>query len=435
MSPILNKLSTNAIWLFALGIVVGDKGRSPQTTSSHLLDQPGSAFPQSSFSSFSSVQSVGVKSTPLSILSDLVNSTTNIDQIGPNVNDSVGYSTFTPTKDPLPPLNLNLSVLTWNLAEKAPSEQECDFIKYFRESDIVCLGVQECEDIKPRRHEGHRSRIWKAIQKKKLGKSFECLAQHKMGGIQLSVWAKKRIVKKIHGVHVLDVACGVGNVLTNKGAICVLLRVRGKTLAIINAHLAAHQHKVADRNADYHRIMDMITSRAPKRWLTMGHSRRRVATSAMGTTLGGINSATLNGGILGLCSSDKPWLEQMLSSAGIPPDDRVNTRSDKNTVPMKQQALPYKGKDEEDVHDDRGNRISKGDVRKKVSKNDNVRRKGTIMNKERGGGSKITSSRLAKTKSDKKTRSYTKKIGDTPTSMKSKKMTPPATPPPSFSPY
>ena len=44
--------------------------------------------------------------------------------------------------------------------------------------------------------------------------------------------------------QVLDVACGVGNVLTNKGAICVLLRVRGKIVALINAHLAAHVGKV-----------------------------------------------------------------------------------------------------------------------------------------------------------------------------------------------
>ena len=67
-----------------------------------------------------------------------------------------------------------------------------------------------------------------------------------MGGLQVAVYAKKNIANKIQGTQILDVACGVGNVLTNKGAICVLLRIKGKTLALINAHLAAHVGKVSN---------------------------------------------------------------------------------------------------------------------------------------------------------------------------------------------
>lgn len=92
---------------------------------------------------------------------------------------------------------------------------------------------------------GHRSKAWRALQDASLGKTFTCLAQHKMGGLQIAVYAKKNIANKIQGTQILDVACGVGNVLTNKGAICVLLRIKGKTLALINAHLAAHVGKVS----------------------------------------------------------------------------------------------------------------------------------------------------------------------------------------------
>ena len=137
-----------------------------------------------------------------------------------------------------------ISVVTWNLAEKSPSKKDCTFLKNYRDEDIVVLGVQECEDVRPRRQEGHRSRAWKTLQSSALGKIFTCIAQHRMGGLQLAVYVKKRIANKIKGTQILDVACGVGNVLTNKGAICVLLRIQGKTLAFVNAHLAAHVGKV-----------------------------------------------------------------------------------------------------------------------------------------------------------------------------------------------
>ena len=48
--------------------------------------------------------------------------------------------------------------------------------------------------------------------------------------------------------QVVDVACGIGQILANKGAVGVVLKMRsGKTLALVNAHLAAHQIKVRAR--------------------------------------------------------------------------------------------------------------------------------------------------------------------------------------------
>jgi hypothetical protein len=149
-----------------------------------------------------------------------------------------------PTKVVAPLDSFNITIVTWNLAEKKVSDADCSFLKSYRNGDIVVFGVQECENIKPRREEGHRSRAWRSIQRSALGKSFECLAEHKMGGLQIAVYAKKKIANQIQGLQVLDVACGIGNVLANKGAVCVLLRVKGKTLALVNAHLAAHKGKV-----------------------------------------------------------------------------------------------------------------------------------------------------------------------------------------------
>lgn len=140
---------------------------------------------------------------------------------------------------------LQASVVSWNMAEKAPTDDDCSFIKLYRDDDIVVFGIQECENIRPRRNEGHRSRKWRSIQSKMLGRSFRCIARHKMGGLLLAVYIRKTLSKEIEGLQISDVACGVGNVLTNKGAVSVVLRIRDKTVALINSHLAAHQSHVS----------------------------------------------------------------------------------------------------------------------------------------------------------------------------------------------
>jgi len=65
-----------------------------------------------------------------------------------------------------------------------------------------------------------------------------------MGGLQINVFVKKSCKRLVKDARVIEVACGVGNVLTNKGALCVLLKIKGNNVAFINAHLAAHQNKV-----------------------------------------------------------------------------------------------------------------------------------------------------------------------------------------------
>jgi len=148
-------------------------------------------------------------------------------------------------RDGMTPMKaLEASIISWNMAEKAPTEDSCNFIKLYRDDDIVVFGIQECENIRPRRNEGHRSRKWRSVQSKMLGRSFRCIARHKMGGLLLAVYVRKNISKEIEGLQISEVACGVGNVLTNKGAVSVVLRVRDRTVALINSHLAAHQSHV-----------------------------------------------------------------------------------------------------------------------------------------------------------------------------------------------
>lgn len=92
---------------------------------------------------------------------------------------------------------LNMSVISWNMAELAPTEGECAFLRAYQNQDIVVFGIQECEDIRPRRSEGHRSRKWRDIHAQMLGKKgFKCIARHKMGGLLIAVFVKKSLVRK-----------------------------------------------------------------------------------------------------------------------------------------------------------------------------------------------------------------------------------------------
>ena len=47
-----------------------------------------------------------------------------------------------------------ISVITWNLAEKSPTKKDYSFLQKYRSDDIVVIGAQECEDVRPRRQEG-----------------------------------------------------------------------------------------------------------------------------------------------------------------------------------------------------------------------------------------------------------------------------------------
>jgi len=140
---------------------------------------------------------------------------------------------------------LNITVVSWNLCEKPPSDIDCSILlQKHLSSDVFVIGVQELEDIRPRRNEGRRSVRWRQILKNVFERQYKCVSRHKMGGLQINVFVKKSCKRLVKDARVIEVACGVGNVLTNKGALCVLLKIKGNNVAFINAHLAAHQNKV-----------------------------------------------------------------------------------------------------------------------------------------------------------------------------------------------
>lgn len=90
------------------------------------------------------------------------------------------------------PEALNISILTWNMCEKSPPMSDVAALAGMglNASDITVLGVQEVENLKPRRHEGSRSREWRRLVVKTLGRTHALLSLTSLGGLQLAVLAK-----------------------------------------------------------------------------------------------------------------------------------------------------------------------------------------------------------------------------------------------------
>ena len=188
--------------------------------------------------------------------------------------------------------DIAVSVVTWNLAEESPAESDATFIRKFRASgihhgtgsDLVLISGQECENIKPRRTEGSRSREFRRLMIKMLGKQYVPIALHLLGGIQFGLFAKKSFLKEIEFVGLSDVTCGIGNVFHNKGAIAAFVHVkarnpssekdkkndgsaRSKSLRImfVTAHMAAHVKNSDARDSDFWRISSELEAQAPER--------------------------------------------------------------------------------------------------------------------------------------------------------------------------
>ena len=77
---------------------------------------------------------------------------------------------------------------------------------------------------------------------------------HTLAAIHIVCFVGVGLLSQVGGVQTAAVATGIANTLGNKGGVALRCCVGRSSLLFINSHLAAHQHAVAQRNADCHRI-------------------------------------------------------------------------------------------------------------------------------------------------------------------------------------
>jgi len=96
---------------------------------------------------------------------------------------------------------------------------------------------------------------WDTMCAESLGEEWDVLKHVSIRQMRLTVYAAKRNMHAIFNVRSAIAATGIGGVLANKGALVVSFRFGVTTFCFVSAHLAAHEHKLKQRNQNCHEIL------------------------------------------------------------------------------------------------------------------------------------------------------------------------------------
>ena len=177
-----------------------------------------------------------------------------------------------PYSPPTRPSSLSLSVYvgTWNLHGQPPppSSSLSHFLPSHAQHDLVVIGSEECDMSIERAVlmspvNGGRKDRWVRRVWEELGVAeYEKVEEEGMVAMHVVAFMRKRLMHLVSGVERGRVATGVGDVLGNKGGVAISLSVGSTSLLFVNSHFAAHQHRVEERNADFHKVNSRLTLRS-----------------------------------------------------------------------------------------------------------------------------------------------------------------------------
>lgn len=98
--------------------------------------------------------------------------------------------------------------------------------------------------------------------------TYTLMAKKVLGGIALLVYTRdKTVTSKVVDVRVATAACGIANLMGNKGGVGVRIAMAGEgegeeqqetALTFVTAHLAAHDSGLERRNVDYRNIVERL---------------------------------------------------------------------------------------------------------------------------------------------------------------------------------
>ena len=139
-------------------------------------------------------------------------------------------------------MNLNISVLTWNLSSiKLPDLSSLFKTGSLTQVDILAIGVQECEYM--------RLNNW-VESLRALGNhyDFEEVGFASLFQMFIIVFVKKDLKPLVSCVETETKAMGFAGLIGNKGCEIVSFRLMGYLLVFVNCHLAPKVFKILERN-------------------------------------------------------------------------------------------------------------------------------------------------------------------------------------------
>jgi len=160
--------------------------------------------------------------------------------------------------NPDEPEVFNALVVTWNVGNEAPPDTLKILQDRSHEFELIVIGVQECEYVTENDPETNDKvscdNAWTKTIIKSVGDDYCIVTHQRLGEMKLTLLAKKQERTRLTRFQTGSVACGVGNVMANKGALGVAFHWDDTSICFINCHLAAHQGMVKERNENYQRI-------------------------------------------------------------------------------------------------------------------------------------------------------------------------------------
>ncbi|CAB3236737.1 unnamed protein product [Arctia plantaginis] len=159
---------------------------------------------------------------------------------------------------------LKFYFVTWNVATKSPGQDLnalLDFPSQFNKNkplpDFYVIGLQEVKS-QPQNMlmDSLFTDAWTSTFNKILCRQGFIIAKStRLQGLLLLVYSQMKHVTHLRDIEAQYTKTGLGGMWGNKGAISVRFNIYGCSVCLVNCHLTAHEHLLADRINDYNTII------------------------------------------------------------------------------------------------------------------------------------------------------------------------------------
>ncbi|XP_012550986.1 inositol polyphosphate 5-phosphatase K isoform X2 [Bombyx mori] len=159
---------------------------------------------------------------------------------------------------------LRFYFVTYNVATKAPTQDLnalLDFPSQYNKNkplpDFYVIGLQEVKS-QPQNMlmDSLFSDPWTSTVNKILCRQGYIIAKNtRLQGLLLLVYTQMKHVTHLRDIEAQYTKTGLGGMWGNKGAVSIRFNIYGCSVCLVNCHLTAHEHLLADRINDYNTII------------------------------------------------------------------------------------------------------------------------------------------------------------------------------------
>lgn len=152
-----------------------------------------------------------------------------------------------------PEQTLSAFVGTWNVGNARPPSDLSPWLPTDDSFEIIAIGSQEC-DYQPRAPFAECNKDWTYTLQAHFGERYKLVHATSRGQMRLVIFVRDDAEKAISEIDSDSEATGVGNVMANKGGVCIAFKFWDTGLCFVNCHFAAHAGQCEARNSNYRQI-------------------------------------------------------------------------------------------------------------------------------------------------------------------------------------